>query len=290
MKKLVKVKDDISITGFYGVHYFEFNKYHKQLPETHDYWEMVYVDKGRVVVCIDGQNKTMEEGQAIFHKPGELHAHNSNKRVSNNILVVSFASTAEPMKFFAGKVFTLDKTSKNLLLLFMQETEKATGSISNDYNDNSPLEFSSDIFGSSQLMQFHFVEFLIKLLRTSIDTVTDTLKARPSGENLLIEEIIAYLKNNVYNSVTLGDVCDNFFVRKSRLSVLFKENTGKSPMRFYADLKIEEAKNLLRDDAMSVSEIADKLKYSGIHNFSRAFKESTGFSPSGYKKSILSFK
>ena len=60
-------------------------------------------------------------------------------------------------------------------------------------------------------------------------------------------------------------------------------------MRYYSDLKIKEAKKLLREDVLSVSEISEKLNYSGIHNFSRAFKEATGFSPMGYKKSIISY-
>ena len=68
---------------------------------------------------------------------------------------------------------------------------------------------------------------------------------------------------------------------------MFREKTGRSPMQYYADLKITEAKKLLREDNLSVSQITDALGYSGIHNFSRAFKKSTGFSPTEYKKSIL---
>ena len=58
-------------------------------------------------------------------------------------------------------------------------------------------------------------------------------------------------------------------------------------MQYYHLLKISEAKKLLREEDYSVSEIAGIFGYSGIHNFSRAFKKATGFSPIGYKKSIL---
>ena len=58
-------------------------------------------------------------------------------------------------------------------------------------------------------------------------------------------------------------------------------------MEYFSELKIEEAKKLLREDNLSVSQITFKLNYSSIHNFSRAFKKATGFSPTGYKKSVL---
>lgn len=288
MFPLTKVKNDITLDGFHSIYYFEFGKEHYHLPESHNYWEMVYVDKGKIVAFSDGKSSTLDEGQAIFHKPGESHAHVSNGQVANNMLVVSFSSDSECMEFFKNKTFNLDKTSKTLLSLFLKEAERALGKISNDYYDETPLDFSGGVFGSAQLVELHFVEFLIKLLRGGADVSSNTLITRDVTQDTFAEMIVAYMKNNIYNPITLNDICDNFFLRKSQLSIIFKEYTGKSPMRYYSDLKVSEAKKLLREDVLSVSEISEKLNYSGIHNFSRAFKEVTGFSPTGYKKSILS--
>ena len=82
-------------------------------------------------------------------------------------------------------------------------------------------------------------------------------------------------------------ICNHFFIGKSQLSAMFRERTGESPMQYYTSIKVDEAKKLLREDNLSVSQITDVLGYSGIHNFSRAFKKATGFSPTEYKKSIL---
>lgn len=289
MFPLTQIKNDINLDGFHSIYYFEFGKDHYHLPESHDYWEMVYVDKGKIVAFSDGKSSNLDEGQAIFHKPGEFHAHISNGEVANNMLVVSFSCHSDSMEFFKNKTFTLDKTSKTLLSLFLKEAERALGRVSNDYYDETPLDFSNSAFGSAQLMVIHFVEFLIKLLRGGADVSSSTLTAREVTQDTMAEMMVAYMKNNIYNPITLNDICDNFFLRKSQLSIIFKEYTGKSPMRYYSDLKVGEAKKLLREDELSVSEISEKLNYSGIHNFSRAFKEVTGFSPTGYKKSILSY-
>ena len=289
MFPLTRVKNDIEIDGFHAIYYFEFDKNYYHLPESHNFWEMVYVDKGEIITLTDGKSSTLSEGQAIFHKPGELHAHTSNGEVANNMLVISFSCQSECMEFFENKTFTLDKTSRTLLSLFLTESENALGEISSDFYDKTPLDFSDCKFGSAQLLKYHFTEFLIKLLRGGASMSFNTANTRQTTQDTLAEMIVSYMKNNVYTPITLNDICDNFFLRKSQLSIIFKVYTGKSPMRYYSDLKIDEAKKLLREDVLSVSEISEKLNYSGIHNFSRAFKEATGFSPLGYKKSIISY-
>ena len=289
MFPLVQVKNDLELEGFHNVYYFEFGKNHYHPTEKHQYWEMVYVDKGKILANTNGNICTLEEGQAIFHGPGEIHAHVSNKQVANNMLVVSFSCGSSCMDFFSGKTFTLDKTCKTLLTLFINEAKNALGDISGDFFNHSPLVFDNAEFGSSQLMKYHFTEFLIKLLRNGT-FVTDSSDVfyplRADESNQFLDSIIQYLSDNVCNNLSLEDVCNKFFIRKSRLSVIFKEYTGKSPMHFFKDLKLKQAKKLLLEENMSVSQICDLLGYSSIHNFTRFFKSATGFSPTGYRKSL----
>lgn len=286
MFPLTRTNEALKLDGFHNIYYFEFGKFHYHQPEKHTFWEMVYVDKGTILANTDGNICTLEEGQAIFHCPGQIHSHVSNKEVANNLLVVSFSCGSECMDFFSGKIFNLDKTGRMLLSLFTNEAKNALGSIPGDFFDKSALDFSGEKFGASQLMGIYFTELLVRLIRGGSDSVPYAVGTHPGIENGLVDEICVYLKSNIYSGLTLSDVCDRFFIRKSRLSVLFKEQTGMSTMEYYKRLKIEEAKKLLREEEVSVSRICDLLCYSSIHNFTRAFKNATGFSPTGYKKSI----
>lgn len=51
-------------------------------------------------------------------------------------------------------------------------------------------------------------------------------------------------------------------------------------------MKIEFAKQLIREDQMNFTQISDFLGYSSIHYFSRQFKKITGMTPSEYSSSI----
>lgn len=288
MQPMTKPSTTLSIDGFHNIYYFEFNKNHSHPIEKHDHWEMVYVDMGNVLAVTEQDSIPLEQGQVIFRSPGETHAHVSNKEHSNNLLVVSFSSDSPCMEFFKDhKVFSLDKTAKTVLSLFVNEAKNALGHIPDRFADHTPLCFSEEAFGAAQLMELHFSEFLIKLIRNHSEEHRPTVgKERQSHEDDQAQRITTYLQAHIYENIELGDLCDAFYLRKSQLSLLFKNTFGTSPMKYLNELKIAEAKKLLRDDTHSVSEIAEMLGYSCIHSFSRNFKTVTGFSPSEYKKSV----
>lgn len=290
MFEMQAVKKEIEIEGFNSIYYFEFGKDFSHAPERHDFWEMVYVDNGSINAVTNGVGCTLNQGQAIFHEPMEIHAHISDNRVANNMLVISFTASGEKMQYFKSKTFTLDKTGKTLLSLFLEEAKNALGKVPSDYENKNNLEFISGVFGSAQLLECYFTEFLIRLIRTGntlSENVLASKESRDIANNSLSELISEYMKSSIYLPLTLKEICTHFMLGKTQLCKIFRESTSQSPMEYYTSLKIKEAKKLIRERNHSVSEISDLLGYSSIHNFSRAFKKAVGLSPTAYGKSIL---
>lgn len=283
------VKKEIEIVEFKSVYYFEHGKEFYHAPEQHNFWEIVYVDKGEIIAVTDGIGRTLTEGEVIFHEPNDVHSHISNHKVANNMFVVSFVTESEAMDFFRKKVFKLNENSKRLLSLFLSEAKNALGEVQGDYKCRRRLDFSKEIFGSTQLMASHLEEFLIKLIRSGNDVagnISYDKESRRMGENSTARLIEEYLCRNIYEELNLSSLCERFFIGKSKLSQIFKENTGKSPMQYLSELRIEESKKLIRE-GVSIGEIAELLHYSSIHSYTRAFKNATGFAPTGYKNSIF---
>ena len=281
------IQREIEIEGFNSIYYFEFGKDFSHPPERHDFWEMTYCDAGKIFAIADGVGQTLEQGQLVFNRPMEVHAHVSNRVDPNNMLIVSFVCHSPAMRFFEDKIFTLGKTEKTLISLFTKAAKEALGEIPDDYANRDPLDFSNAPVGTFQLLECYLTELLLVLLRSGEQGHT-TPKARATSreatQSSLTELIVSYLRENVYAPLTLTDLCNRFFMGKSSLCNLFCEHLGQSPMDYFSSLKIAEAKRLLRREELSVGRIADMLSYSSIHNFSRAFKNATGFSPTEYRK------
>ena len=286
--RLHPIKREIEIEGFHSIYYFEFGKNFTHPPQKNDFWEIMYVDSGKINAIADGIGEIVEQGQLVFNKPMEVHAHISNGVDPNNMLVISFTCKSPAMDFFNKKIFTLSKTEKTLLSLFMKEADRALGGIPGDYSNKNPLDFSKAHDGSLQLLECYLTELLLILLRGGEETSTTAKRSEDSRElaqSSLFELMTAYLSDNVYGTLTLNDICSKFFMGKSQVCKIFSEQIGKSPIEYYTDLKTGEAKRLLRKDT-PVSRVADMLGYSSIHIFSRAFKKNVGVSPTEYKKRI----
>ena len=281
------IKREIEIEGFHSIYYFELGKDFFYPPERHDFWEMTYVDSGKINEVVEGIGNIINQGQLTFNKPMELHTHISNKVDPNNMLIITFSTHSPAMEFFAKKVFTLGKTEKTLISLITRAAREALGKIPDDASNKNPLDFSRAPKGSVQLIECYLTELLLILLRSedsSYTTSKQTPKARELGQSSTAELIVTFLEENVYSRLTLADICSKFYMGKSKLCKLFDDDLGESPMEYFTKLKIAEAKKLLRREELSIAKISDMLEYSSIHNFSRAFKSATGFSPTEYRK------
>ncbi len=290
MFELEPIKNEIKIKGFHSIYYFEFSKNFFHEPEAHDFWEMVYVDRGNVMAITNGIACELTQGQVIFHEPMEMHAHISDNKTPNNMMIISFSADSAAMDFFRGKTFTLDKNTKILLSLFLEETKHALGEIPSDYRNKNKLSFSNSLFGSSQLLECYLTEFLIKLTRTENRASAPIISNKESREiaaNSMCELVCEYMKSNLYQKMTLKELCDRFYMGKTQMCKMFDDYLGQSPMEYFSSLRIKEAKALLRENTLSVTKIAELLQYSTIHTFSRKFKSAVGVSPTQYKKSIL---
>ena len=285
------VKTDISITGFHSIYYFEFDIDFYHTPETHDFWELVYVDYGAIDAIVDGVGCSLTSGQVIFHQPMESHAHIGNGRDAGNVVVISFSCNSPLMAFFNRKIFSLQKNSKKILSLFLAEATNALGAICQDYNDSSPLDFSNAPLGSTQLMQGYLTEFLFSLIRNNSTTAVTALEAthdtRQMAENSLVNSIIYFIQGNLNRPPSLETLCTQFSVGRTYLSRIFKETTGTSPVDYWICAKIKEAKKLIREGNLNVTQISEILGYSGIHHFTRMFKRITGMSPTAYKNTVV---
>lgn len=101
-----------------------------------------------------------------------------------------------------------------------------------------------------------------------------------------VSGVRSYIFNHINEKIYVDDLAKSLFVNKSYLTMKFKSLTGKTLVEYITDIKIDEAKRLLKVTNDSLSEISEKLAFSSQSYFQNVFKKKTGMTPSDYKEQL----
>ena len=286
--QMVPIQKLIHISGLYSFYYFEHDTNFYFPGEQHDFWELVYVDSGEISVIAENNGYLLRQGELIFHKPNEFHALASTPKEPHNVIVTTFETGSPAINFFRNKIFTLNSKQRKILSLLLEEVKRAfsSGFVA---NQNVLLQPVSDT-GAFQLGAASLEYLLIELLRDNSINKRNRQEshiARKNVENVLVDSIKTYLKENLYRNLSLSDICEHYNMSKSYICQIFHSESGGGLIDYYIDLKIQEAKYLIRKGEMNFTQISEKLGYASIHHFSRSFKSKVGMSPSAYEKAVI---
>ena len=278
IRKIIDVKSIVTIL------YYELSKDFDYAGESHDFWEMVYVDKGEIVATSDGVRHIVPQGSAIFHKPNEFHRLAANGTIAPNVFIITFVCTSRDMQFFNEKITEIPAKLRSYIADIIDERLI----IRSDPPGTDTVNGRAVGIASEQMVKLYLEQFLILLLRGEEAAKPGRFSAeREDWDNQLVNDMIHYLQEHIYQELSISDLCRRFCYSKTQLSKVFKEATGSTIMDYYTRLKIKEAKYMIREGDLNFSQIAVQLSFDNPQYFSRTFKRSAGMTPKEYKNSVL---
>lgn len=244
--------------------------------ESHNFFELTYVDTGVLHTQVDGVDYTLTEKEMMIYGPGQFHKQHTedNQMVSYVTILFNMENLSPdlPKNWYdslTGRVFPYNKKIYTLVKTLVQES--ATGL---PYVDS--------------LMHCLLTETIIRLLQGAyvIPSAQPASVVRQNYQDELFERIIAYVESKICEPLTIAEICQQFSLSRSSLQLLFKGAVNQSPKKFISDMKLEKSCQMLRENKYTISEISLKLGYSSIHYFSNAFNQKYHISPSEYAKRI----
>ena len=281
----------ISVEKLITVFYMEFSKTFAYDGERHDFWEMVYVDRGEVVCTAEKKQFALRGGELTFHKPNEFHAIRSSEGVAPNVSIITFECKSRAMRYFEGKIFRLSGEEKALIAMLFREALSAYTLVDRKNPLLQKTEKLADApFGSSQMTKNLLEIFLISLHRnTDVLTKKSRFHYKVNGVSIPypVKELLDLLERNVYGSLSVKDIAQMLGKSESTVKNLFSLYRDGGIMRYYNYLKIEEAKRLIREGNCNFGQIAMMLQFDTPQYFSICFKRYVHMSPQEYKKSII---
>lgn len=290
----IPLQNDLEVNRLFSLHYFEYANSFYFPGESHPFWEFICVDKGDVTIGAGGNSFVLTRGQIAFHEPDEFHWVRAGSGTAPCLVVISFASGSPMMDFFRGKILDIRDFDRRLLARIVQEARSyLSGRLDDPYQTSLSVRPDAPP-GAAQIIRTDLEQFLIGLYRrytksgaspaAEFSSPSKTVKENADEETFA--GITRYLAANLSSHLTIEQICADNLIGRSRLQKLVREKCGHGVIEYYSSLKIEAAKQMIRNEQMNFTQISETLGYSSIHYFSRQFKKLTGMTPSEYASSI----
>ncbi len=277
----------INVDSIVSVHYYEYPIDFAFSGEIHDFWEIVYADKGDAIITAGNRELCLPRGHLYLHEPMEYHNIRCPESGTVNSFIVSFCCDSPLLYCLAGKPIPCG----DLQEMMAQIITEARGAFAGPLDEviKPQLERRPDaVLGGEQMLQLHLERMLLLLLRKeqAVTPMAVTPAANRHRGDALLQKVCEYLEEHLAESLQMDTLCREFSVSKSTLQKLFRSRIGHGISCHYQQLKIDRAKMLIREKQYNFTEISQQLGYSSVHYFSRHFKQITGMTPSEYAISI----
>ena len=237
--------------------------------ESHPMAELTYVDQGSMHSVVNGQDLLLKQGDLVIYGPDQWHMQYADIGVAPRYVTISFEISGLDLTPLLNRRFAAPQNVAKVLQTMLQEQERMDA-------------FSNDII----LAQLKVM--LLLLLRETVAPRGGKLQASNAvhAENEIICQAQQYISTHIREKLSVPLVARQVDVSPSYLTALFHKNLQISPGEYIRRIKLQESKQMIRENNLNFTEIAAELQYSTVHHFSRQFKEKFGITPTEYAKSV----
>ena len=265
----LRVDHQLRVEGIYTFFYQEKEQGFVFSGESHPMTELTYVDQGALHSVVDGQDLLLKQGDLVLYGPGQWHMQYADIGIAPRFVTISFDISGVELSPLLNRKFTAPQSVVTLLQNMLQEQERMDA-------------YSNDMI----LYQLNLL--LLRLQREAASPKAGKLQTSNAvhSENEIIRQAQQYISAHIREKLSVPLVARQVDVSPSYLTALFHKNLQISPGEYIRRIKLQESKQMIRENNLNFTEIAAELQYSTVHHFSRQFKEKFGITPTEYAKSV----
>lgn len=234
--------------------------------------EIVVLVKGNQTYTVGGKTYPISGGNVFISFPGEEHSSGGEpQNVSEIYWVQVDLETAEG---FLGLYPPWEDQLRNRLGKLSQRVlycgEELRRCMADSFWNTASSDPCRREYGRSQLVSFFYGIILQE--KAGMLSLSDEIGAA-----------VTYIRQNIREDIPLETLAECAGLSLSRFKARFKKETGMTPREYINQLKIREAKRMLREN-QSVTRVALDLGFGSSNYFAVLFKKITLYSPSQYQK------
>ncbi|HCB95351.1 MAG: AraC family transcriptional regulator [Eubacteriales bacterium] len=242
----------------------------------HREFEILYFQKGSAEVTVNNKVYLVSEGDMFFVNPYEVHA---IRFIPKNGLFARICIC------FDCNIITNETISKSL----NNEDYKIMHHIKkkdpiNKYLSRNFLELINAYEDGSEWSDSEITSYITLLFIKLIKSDKLYNHERGKSNEKFCKAVIEYVSANYKSDITSKDVADALSYDKSYFCRAFKKNFSRTFSEYLNIYRVTNARILLEDNSISISDIATQCGFNSYSYFAECFKKYQGIKPSEYQK------
>lgn len=262
----------------------------------HDFYEMVYVRRGRGTHVIEGTPYPIRAGDFYFLRPNEAHSYwpDGTLKLVNILwqpaLVREILRAEAALDFLKPLLLSRQKSQRIFRRLHLSggaafRVENLLDEMQREFEMTRADKNATD---SDALLRHLFCALLILLSRAqSTPDLTTANATQQSAAQITVARAIAYLEENSAEAIRVSEIAAHVALSAGRLAHVFKAQTGRSVIEYLHELRLEKVCAALRESDLPVGAIAGEAGYNDARFFHRVFRRHAGCSPKEYRARFL---
>lgn len=276
-----QLNDTLCITGIVNLHFFEFDNDFTTVRERHPFYELVFVNSGKLYISSEDYCGELDKDQLIIHRQNTEHSLRCPTGETPSVIIIGFECDSDLIDRFSYSPTVPEASVVRQLAEIVKEGRNV---FKPPYNvpvyDMKKKKHQPK--GSEQMLRILLESLLIRLLRGHSQSENDEKR---TDTPIMMQEMIEYVNTNYKEKITIDELAFLFNTNRATLCKEFKRTTGKTVVGFINEKKFEKAKELIVGSGYTFTYIAEELNFESIHYFTRFFKRMSGMTPKDFRKS-----
>ncbi|MFN8630117.1 MAG: AraC family transcriptional regulator [Chloroflexota bacterium] len=227
---------------------------------SHPFFELIFFLEGKANIEAGSESVDVLGFDVVIYPPGLEHAEHLDLRHSQEIICLWADTGPTPTFDHAIKLMDERGTLRSLFELVYDE-----------FTANRPC--------AGELISCY--------LQTIFLQVRQSFSEPAREASSLVERCLGYIHEHYARDFDIDELASQVAVSPSYLFRLFKKKMQVTPMHYRNMVRIDKAKLLLADQQLTVDAVAERVGFEDPKYFARVFRDMTGTTPSGYRRSRI---
>ena len=249
------------------------------MPHFHNAYSMIYIQNGKVRLCLGDEEMMAEGNSLVFISHLEKHA--------VTVLEEPYWRYSVEIAPEYADMLIMDS---RLLSVFKNRPE----GFRHVFNVSGIQDELNTIFAAllkASNIEDEFAETYVGcLLRELLITVYRNNKEQfpliKGNVKSVIYDIQKYIDEHYREQITITDIANEFFISSSYLTHSFTELTGLSPKQYIMKNRLIYSKDLLTQTSLAISEVSYRSGFQDVNNYIKHFKKVFGWTPNSVRKKL----